>query len=260
MTARLDGWNIGRGLRVALIAQCIIAALLVVADLNGRLSWPGTGTEALPSGPVAPGDQVRHYEPRAPRPTYVRPSTDPGIALPADLPERLEFSVVQADGFGDVLLLNGTIDKGDTVRFEGFVEGLETVPETIVLNSPGGLVEEALTIGRSVRDRGFDTAVPAGMFCVSSCPYLLAAGVERTVSRSGVVGLHQHYYDAPRFLPVIFAVEDIQRGQGRTMQYLIDMGVSAELLLYSLNTSPADIYVLVEEELLETELATGMSD
>lgn len=260
MTVRFESWNIGRGLKVALIAQCVIAGLLVVADLNGRLSWPGSGSDGHPQLPVEPGDQVRHFEPTAPTPTYVMPPADPALRLPADVPERLEFSVIEAENLGEALLLNGAIDKGDAVRFEGFVKSLDEVPGTVLLNSPGGVVQEALTIGQSIRDRELETAVLSGMFCVSSCPYLLAGGVERTVSRTGVVGLHQHYYDAPRLLPVFLAVEDIQRGQGRTLQYLIDMGVSAELLPYSLNTSPNDIYVLVEQELTDTKLATEVTE
>jgi hypothetical protein len=94
------------------------------------------------------------------------------------------------------------------------------------------------------------------MTCLSSCPYILAAGVERRVSRDAAVGLHQHYYDAPGYMPVFLAVEGIQHGQGQTLEYLVEMGIDAGLMIYSLNTPPEEIYLLVEDELLGTRLAT----
>jgi len=54
--------------------------------------------------------------------------------------------------------------------------------------------------------------------------------------------------------------QGIQKGQGETMQHLIDMGVNSELMLYSLNTPPEEIYILVEEELTETRIATQVLD
>jgi hypothetical protein len=99
-----------------------------------------------------------------------------------------------------------------------------------------------------------------GMVCLSSCPYVLAGGIERIVSPQGAVGLHQHYYDAPRLLPVFFVVEDIQQSQGQTMAHLIEMGIDPGLMVHSLSTPPNDIYVLIEEELLESRLATQVMD
>jgi hypothetical protein len=70
------------------------------------------------------------------------------------------------------------------------------------------------------------------------------------------VGLHQHYYETPGFMPVFLAVENIQRGQGRTMAHLIEMGVDPGVMIHSLTTPPNDIYVLVEGELIESRMAT----
>jgi hypothetical protein len=61
-------------------------------------------------------------------------------------------------------------------------------------------------------------------------------------------------------MPVFLAVEGIQRGQGRTMQHLIEMGVDPGVMIHSLTTPPNDIYVLVENELLESRMATEVTD
>jgi hypothetical protein len=184
----------------------------------------------------------------------------PDIGLPADLPDRLEFETVDAGEFGEVLLINGAIEPGDAERFAAYLSSLDVPPETVALNSPGGVVSEALSIGRELRETGANTLMLPGMACLSSCPYVLAAGVERRVSSDAAVGLHQHYYEAPGYMPVFLAVEGIQHGQGRTLEYLIDMDIDPGLMLYSLNTKPEEIYLLVEEELLQTRLATEVID
>ncbi|WP_209509491.1 hypothetical protein [Ruegeria sp. HKCCE4150] len=89
---------------------------------------------------------------------------------------------------------------------------------------------------------------------------LQVCGEERIVSLRGIVGMHQHYYDQPRLIPVVFAVEGIQKGQGETMQHLIDLGVDPSLMLFSLNTPPEEIYALIEEELVDTRIATQIID
>ncbi|PUB10563.1 hypothetical protein [Yoonia sediminilitoris] len=63
------------------------------------------------------------------------------------------------------------------------------------MNSPGGIVDEALQIGKLIRDQGLETVILPSTACLSSCPYVLAGGVLRHVSLRGAVGLHQHYYD-----------------------------------------------------------------
>ena len=249
-----------RGLTLLLIMQCVIAALLVASDIEARWLPRFSPQTTLPSGPVSPGDQVRRYEPRKTRPTYTNPSTLPDITLPEGLPQRLEFTMQRSGGLGGFLLINGTIEQGDTERFEAYMANLGQLSVPVALNSPGGIVDEALGIGRILRERSATTAILPGMTCVSACPYVLAGGVERQVSLRGAVGMHQHYYQTPTYLPVFWAVEDIQHGQGQVMEFLIEMGVEPKLMLYSLNTPPDEIYVLVENELLESELATRITE
>ncbi|MDV7144745.1 hypothetical protein R3X27_18850 [Tropicimonas sp. TH_r6] len=172
------------------------------------------------------------------------------------IPRRLEFTQQIVEGLGDVVLLNGSVVSGDARRFSAFIAGLDEPPAVFALNSPGGIVEEALAIGRSIRKMEADTTMLPGTYCVSSCPYILAAGVERTVSLRSAVGLHQHYYQAPGYMPVYFAVEDIQANQSRTMEYLIEMGLDPGVMVHSLATPPDEIYVLVEDELTSSRMAT----
>lgn len=251
--------TIAKGLKWTLIAQVVLALFLVISDVDARWLPRLTEQRDLPAGPVSPGDQVRRYDPSQTRPDFTR-RTSPGIDMPRDMPRRMEFKTVAAEGLGEVMLIHGPIEPGDTDRFTAHLASLDTPPAAIALNSPGGVVQEALSIGRALREADIDTVMLPGMVCLSSCPYILAAGQTRRISREASVGMHQHYYDTPGYMPVFLAVEGIQHGQGRTLEYLIDMGVDAGLMRYSLNTPPAEIYVLVEEELLDTRLATEVVD
>lgn len=245
--------NMARGLRFVLIGQAVIAALLIVGDLEGR--WTGSQVFAPErhTGPVAPGDQVRRYDPERVVPDY---TNRPKLEIPDRFEERLAFQMLSTDRFGTLLLLHGPIASGDAGRLLAFLDTMTSRPDVIALNSPGGVVDEALEIGRALRDREINTAVLEGMICVSACPYMLAGGVSRFVSEGSAVGLHQHYYETPGYIPAAFAVEDIQYGQARTMAYLIEMGVDPGIMLHSLSTAPEDIYVLLPDELTETRLAT----
>lgn len=252
--------TIGQGLKWVMIGQAVLAVFLVIADMDTR--WlPRFGDQRdLPSGPVTPGDQVRRYDPAQPRPDFSPRPGQPAFDMPDNMPSRLAFQTVDADGVGQVLLINGPIELGDAERFAAHLDAQSAPPEVIALNSPGGAVTEALAIGRHVRATGADTVMLPGMICLSACPYILAAGVARIVASDAAVGMHQHYYDTPGYLPVFLAVEGIQHGQGATMEYLIEMGIDPGLMVYSLNTPPEEIYLLVEEELLQTRLATEIGD
>ncbi|MEM8632037.1 MAG: hypothetical protein AAGF74_12435 [Pseudomonadota bacterium] len=251
---------IRRWLRWVLVVQAGLAVVLVLSDVQPQWMPRLTVTPPLPEGPVSPGDQRRRYNPAETRPDFTRRPSEPRRAVPGGLPERLEFSVADVDGFGPALFIRGGIAAGDAERFETYVGTLGEVPDIVALNSPGGVVTEALEIGRTLRTRGQTTVMQADTICLSACPYMLAGGVERHVSKRAAVGLHQHYYDAPGYMPVFLAVEGIQHGQGQTMAYLIEMEIDPGLMLYSLNTPPEEIYVLVESELNETRLATHILD
>lgn len=255
---KVSGLSIGRGLKLILLLQAALAVFLLATDVEGRWRIGLSPGDTTPSGPVSPGDQVRRYDPTRLAPQFTTPGTRPSISFPADLPPRLEFSVQEDSDLGRILIMHGGVEAGDVRRLDAYLSSLTDMPEIVAINSPGGMVAEALEIGRMLRGLEFDTTILPGTACLSSCPYILASGVERRVSSTGAVGLHQHYYETPGYMPVFLAVEDIQRSQGETMAYLIEMGVDPGVMVYGLNTPPNDIYVLVESELLESGLATEL--
>jgi len=231
---------IGRVLAWVLIFQLGLAALLFWGDLRDGLSLPSFGPHAPElTEPVRPGDQTRRFRPdRAP------PGGRPMPSSP--LPDRLTLTVVEG---GQRALLEGAILPGDAERIEKQLTELDPKPQGVILNSPGGSVQDALLLGRYLRDADLTTALRSGDICYSACPYLLAAGIDRSIPDDASVGVHQHYFGESTLLPAFVAVEDIQRGQGEVMAYLDDMGIDPLVMQHALVTPPDEIYVLLPQEL-----------
>ncbi|MFL4470638.1 hypothetical protein ACERZ8_12380 [Tateyamaria armeniaca] len=230
---------VARVLMGILIFQLGLGGLLVIGDMQGlRLPSFGPNAPSL-TEPVRPGDQRRTFRPDRDRP-IVQPARDPG-----ELPDRL---VLTATGDG-TYRLEGGIRAGDAARLIDLIDAADPAPQTLILQSPGGSVGDALALGRHIRAEGINTQMLAGEFCYSACPYLLAAGVTRDIDTDASVGVHQHYFGENTFLPAAFAVEDIQRGQGEVMTYLDEMGIDPLVMQHALSTPPDEIYVLLPNEL-----------
>ncbi len=217
-----------------LILQLVLAGFLVIGELRkggSALTLPRTGPAApAMDQPIQPGDQTRRFTDRPALPGR----TDP-------LPDRL--TLIERDGSW---VLEGAIAPGDADRI---ARQLTENMGQLSLNSPGGSVDDALRLGRAIRLMGLNTAVAENAICLSACPYVLASGAARGVHPDGAVGVHQHYFGESTILPAFVAVEDIQRGQGRVMQYLDSMGIDPLVMQHALLTGPDDIYILTQDQL-----------
>ena len=240
-------------IKAVLAVQLGIALFLMGRDLMAaipHIAWPSNQPRF--DTPVLPGDQTRRY---APRDTPLRQADEGNPARPyrstGDMPTRLSFEIK-----GETLTLTGQIADGDAARLADY---LKTNPQTlshIRLNSPGGSVRDALIIGREIRENTYDTLMGATDICLSACPYVLAAGTNRTIHEDAQVGVHQHYFGTNSALPAFLAVEDIQRGQGEVMAYLDEMGVDPLIMRHALMTPPDEIYVLLPTQLQSYKLAS----
>ncbi len=233
--------SISRALKGVLAFQLVIGGALVAGDMatgGFRLPSFGPGAPAL-TEPVRPGDQRRTFDPNRVTPD-LNPVRDPGA-----LPERLTLTAIE----GARWRLEGGIAPGDADRIAERLAEVQPAPDTLVLQSPGGSVADALRLGRHLRAQGIATEMLSGEYCYSACPYLFAGGTERRLEDGASLGVHQHYFGKSTILPAFVAVEDIQRGQGEVMTYLDAMGIDPLVMQHALSTPPDEIYVLLPEEI-----------
>jgi hypothetical protein len=256
-SAHSTGSGPARAIRWLLGTQIALAGLLaaggVVDILPGLLNGP-TRAPSLQS-PINPGDQTRRYDPR------LRPGDAPaGPGFPGGVPpSRLAWETREIAG-SPGLFVSGTIAPGDAARLIEHLDGLDAPPDVISLHSPGGSVADALEIGRHLRGSGLSAHLGPGAACFSACPYILAGGLERRISRSAMLGVHQHYFGESTVLPAFLAVKDIQRGQAEVMAYLDEMGIDLMVMERAMQTPPEDIYVLVPDELTGFNFATELTE
>lgn len=246
-TAAKSARPVARTLGAVLIFQLGIGGLLILGDMrDAPLSLPFSRPDAPRlSDPVRPGDQRRTFDPSRDRPS-VQPARNPG-----DLPDRLTLTYESG-----AWRLEGAITPGDAERLIPQIDRADPEITDLILQSPGGSVQDALVLGRHLRDREIDTRVLSGEFCYSACPYLFAGGPERQAETNASIGVHQHSFGENTFLPAFTAIDDIQRGQAEVMSYLDDMGVDVRVMRHALATPAAEIYILLPEELEDYNFVT----
>jgi hypothetical protein len=168
-----------------IVAVTIAALAADLATGNGWISAPDP--LASPMERVSPGLDL-------PVPSILAPLLPGGDKRLAPLP-RPEGAMATPMTFelvgGGRLMSTGTITPGISEAFAAEVGKRGDYIKTVVLNSPGGSVTDALAMGRLIREKKFTTEVDAGKYCASSCPLVFAGGVERRAGDKAAVGVHQ---------------------------------------------------------------------
>jgi hypothetical protein len=93
-----------------------------------------------------------------------------------------------------IIALQGTVTQSANYKFDDVVKKAKAQgcvrPITLMLESPGGLVDAGLSLGRSVHGEGMNTV--ARYACASSCANIFMGGSERILWGSRAeIGLHQ---------------------------------------------------------------------
>jgi hypothetical protein len=168
------------------------------------------------------------------------------------------------------------IVTGDSPKdFEDFARGRDLNGATVVLDSSGGSVNDAITLGRrfrglnmrttvgtSLRGRGDRASVAPEAYCESMCVFLLLGGTTRYVPDAAHVRVHQIWMGdrADDAKAASYTAQDmmiVERDIGRLAKYTFDMGGAGDLLSLALNVPPwEDLHELSRSELRLTNLAT----
>jgi len=172
----------------------------------------------------------------------------------------------------------GIITQDSPKDFDAFARGRDLTGATVVLDSSGGSVNDAIALGRRWRSLGLRTTVGTSTlyhtaggdrgtvnpeaYCESMCVFLLLSGKTRYVPDGAHVRVHQIWMGdrADDAKEASYSAQDlmiVERDVGRLAKYTFDMGGAGDLLSLALSVPPwENLHELSHEELRETNLIT----
>jgi hypothetical protein len=193
------------------------------------------------------------------------------------LPMRFTWTACQPHCHGWIDAV-GIVTADTPKDFDDFAGGRDLGGATVVLDSSGGSVNDAITLGRRWRSLGLRTTVgtttvmhiasgdrigvASGAYCESMCVFLLLSGKMRYVPDGAHVRVHQIWMgdraDDPK--AASYSAQDmmiVERDIGRLAKFTFDMGGSGDLLSLALNVPPwEELHELSPQELRLTNLIT----
>jgi hypothetical protein len=192
-------------------------------------------------------------------------------------PMRFSWVACQPDCRGWVSAV-GIVTADSPKDFDDFASGRQLGGATIVLDSSGGSVNDAIALGRRWRNLGALTTVGISVkthtaqgdrvsvapeaYCESMCVFLLLSGKTRYVPEAAHVRVHQIWMGdrADDAKAASYTAQDmmiVERDIGRLAKYTFDMGGAGDLLSLALNVPPwEDLHELSPAELRLTNLVT----
>ncbi len=172
----------------------------------------------------------------------------------------------------------GIVTQDSPKEFDDFARGRHLAGATLVLDSSGGSVNDAIALGRRWRGLGLLTTVGTSVldhtaqgergsimpdaYCESMCVFLLLSGKTRYVPEGAHVRVHQIWMGdrADDAKAASYSAQDlmiVERDVGRLAKYTFDMGGAGDLLSLALSVPPwEDLHELSPEELRLTNLVT----
>jgi hypothetical protein len=169
----------------------------------------------------------------------------------------------------------GIVTADSPKAFDEFARDRQLGGATIVLDSSGGSVNDAIALGRRFRSLGALTTVGATVrkqgerasvvpeaYCESMCAFLLLAGKTRYVPPTAHVRVHQIWMGdrADDAKAATYTAQDlmiVERDIGRLAKYTFDMGGTGDLLSLALSVPPwEDLHRMSRAELRLANLVT----
>jgi hypothetical protein len=170
----------------------------------------------------------------------------------------------------------GIVTADTPKEFDEFARTRQLGGATVVLDSSGGSVNDAIALGRRWRNLGMLTTVGTSIdprngdraqvasqaYCESMCVFLLLSGKTRYVPDGAHVRVHQIWMGdrADDARSASYSAQDlmiVERDIGRLAKYTFEMGGTGDLLSLALSVPPwEDLRELSREELQLTNLMT----
>ena len=258
--AQISEGRVLNGVFVVILGATVAVLGADLRDLMNRddrvVSGFPAAAEPMPMKRPSENDQVRPYVPasypKAPddgsSPSYGRPDLNQAA--------RMTFSL----GSNGEVRAEGTIEPGTADELRRALDKWGAKATTLVLQSPGGHVPDAIEMARLLRARGMKTRVPDDAYCASSCPLVFAGGIDRIASAKAWIGVHQVYAVEAAGGTVHDGMRDAQLVTARTQQMLDEFGVDARLWILAMQTPKEKLYFFTGRELKAYKLATRITN
>jgi hypothetical protein len=140
----------------------------------------------------------------------------------------------------------GTLSQGTADKFLSVLQAMPDV-ESVILNSRGGRLREALVMAAAIKDRRLDT-IAMGQ-CESACTMLVLAGVRRYAFWDAKIGFHQATVAGNS------AVEDRLASSDIKETFLI-AGISASFVEKAFSTSSRKMWYPSQELMFQSGFLT----
>lgn len=154
------------------------------------------------------------------------------------------------------VIISGQIEKGDAKKVEALLEEVKRTDDghqlrRLLIHSPGGLIGEAMEIGKLIRSNGVEVFLPRETSCISACVLIIAGGTTRIID--GQVGL-----DHPHFLRAAGPGDDVPALLAESKQIMRDyfhsMGVAEDLADAMFSVPNGIVRYLRQDELSQYQL------
>lgn len=151
------------------------------------------------------------------------------------------FEVKKLDGSQFLFIfVDGEFVEGDSRKFNDIAIGLDDA--IVMFNSPGGLITEGLSIGRTIFIKRFNTGVGSNSICASVCGLAWLAGFEKFAFPSSRVGFHAIYTNPGSNMRISSA------GNALVGAYLQRLGFNDELIVYATDMEPTSMQWLTAKD------------
>jgi len=226
----------------------VTALIFIIIDWNelgaANRDLPGFAPAQPETAPILPPALTEGEPQNAPSDITADPKT---------LKQPIRFELRP----GGILSAEGSIEPGAAGRFATEIAARGEYVKTVLLNSPGGAVGDALAMSKLIREKKLGTKVASGALCASSCPIVMAGGITREAEKGAVIGVHQIFNGSTEKLSPEQAMSDAQKTTADVSRHLEEMGIKSGVWLHAMETPPDRLYYLTAEEMAGFGLVTG---
>lgn len=158
------------------------------------------------------------------------------LGLFANAAQAAEMKTVTSGSGPALILVKGELDLSDAVQFAKLAEDIEEA--TVFLQSSGGAIFAGLSMGKTIREKGFVTVVPPAASCISACALAWLGGIERVMAENSRIGFHAAY------VVKYGRLRTSETAQAVIAKYLQELQLPPRAVDYVTSAPPQGLYML----------------